>query len=212
VYDFKASGTSMPVIEFSGEARRLHVTGIVVDRITEIWPALPQAPGNGLEDLRRFQEYRARAIIWCDGEESKRYRAIAKGSLNAMWQSLNILQSRDFIDGGQSPDQQRRDEEVFQDWIQNDRIYSSMVARIRLTMMTRRTMTGEKGHLISGPESALPGDIVCVLLGCDVPVVLRQVAEHYILVGECYCQGIMRGEMMKALDSRDASLVTFELL
>jgi hypothetical protein len=87
-----------------------------------------------------------------------------------------------------------------------------MVAWIRLTMLTRRTLSGKKGYLISGPEIALPGDVNCVLLGCDVPVILRQVAEHYILIGECYCQGIMFDEVKKKVDEGDSSLEIFEML
>jgi hypothetical protein len=38
------------------------------------------------------------------------------------------------------------------------------------------------------PGSADPGDIICVLLGCSVPVVLRPQGDHYIFLGEAYVQ------------------------
>jgi hypothetical protein len=50
------------------------------------------------------------------------------------------------------------------------------------------------------PPSVRNEDIVCVLLGCDMPVILRKEAENeYTFVGECYAHGIMNGEAMKGL-------------
>jgi hypothetical protein len=39
-----------------------------------------------------------------------------------------------------------------------------------------------------------PGDTVAILLGCQVPVVVRQHADHYEFVGICYVHGIIQGE------------------
>jgi hypothetical protein len=46
-------------------------------------------------------------------------------------------------------------------------------------------------------------DLVCILLGCPTPVVLRSVEEHYEYVGDIYVEGIMYGEAMDALDRRE---------
>jgi hypothetical protein len=45
-----------------------------------------------------------------------------------------------------------------------------------------------------GPEEARIGDILCVFLGAPVPFLVRRRAEHDILVGECYVDGMMGGE------------------
>jgi hypothetical protein len=56
------------------------------------------------------------------------------------------------------------------------------------------------GLFLIAPPSSRIGDIVCVLFGCDMPVVLREIEEgHYTLVGECYADGIMYGEAMEGL-------------
>jgi hypothetical protein len=34
-------------------------------------------------------------------------------------------------------------------------------------------------------------DLICVLLGCSVPMILRRVEDHYILIGDGYVEGIM---------------------
>ena len=42
------------------------------------------------------------------------------------------------------------------------------------------------------------GDIVAVLLGCDVPMILRCRDEGgWTVVGECYLHGVMDGEALK---------------
>jgi hypothetical protein len=50
--------------------------------------------------------------------------------------------------------------------------------------------------LALSPRSNLtqPGDTVAILLGCQVPVVVRQHADHYEFVEICYVHGIIQGE------------------
>ena len=43
------------------------------------------------------------------------------------------------------------------------------------------------------------GDVVCILLGCSVPVLLRPSTDQkscYEVVGESYVHGVMEGEAM----------------
>jgi hypothetical protein len=54
-----------------------------------------------------------------------------------------------------------------------------------------------KGYVGLAPEHAVPGDILCVIIGAIVPYVLRRVPEGgFELVGEAYVHGIMDGEAM----------------
>ncbi|KAL1584156.1 hypothetical protein WHR41_07222 [Cladosporium halotolerans] len=46
------------------------------------------------------------------------------------------------------------------------------------------------------PHGAREGDLVFVAVGADVPYVLRSCGDGYELIGECYVQGIMDGEVM----------------
>lgn len=41
------------------------------------------------------------------------------------------------------------------------------------------------GFLGWGPPGMAGGDVICVIIGCDVPVVLRSVGDHYIHIGPC---------------------------
>lgn len=63
---------------------------------------------------------------------------------------------------------------------------------------TRRLMVTLKGFIGLVPIDARQGDVVCLLLGCNVPIVLRAVEkQHYKVVGSCYLHGIMEGEAME---------------
>lgn len=49
------------------------------------------------------------------------------------------------------------------------------------------------------PRKAQVGDVFCVFLGARVPHLLRPLAHaRYELIGECYLQGCMNGEVMEA--------------
>jgi hypothetical protein len=43
--------------------------------------------------------------------------------------------------------------------------------------------------------------LVCVVLGCDVPLILRPIECHFELIGDCYIDGIMEGQAIADLDS-----------
>jgi hypothetical protein len=59
----------------------------------------------------------------------------------------------------------------------------------------RKPFVTKKGHLGLGLDHVEPGDGVAVLIGCQVPFVLRKsVGGRYKIVGEAYVDGIMDGE------------------
>jgi hypothetical protein len=61
----------------------------------------------------------------------------------------------------------------------------------------RRAVT-KTGYLAQVPLEATTRDIIVVVLGANVPFVLRPLTSGgYTLVGECYCHGIMYGEILK---------------
>ena len=79
-------------------------------------------------------------------------------------------------------------------------------------------LKGRRHHILTTDGyigSCLPsvdyGDLVCVLLGCAMPMILRSVGGYYRLIGEVYLHGIMQGEAMKALNQGKKELQEFEL-
>lgn len=67
--------------------------------------------------------------------------------------------------------------------------------------MTLETNTNDEEQFGIAPPRAKVGDLICVLLGCSVPVVLRQqntdAGTCYQLIGEAYCYNLMEGEALR---------------
>lgn len=60
----------------------------------------------------------------------------------------------------------------------------------------RRFAITDAGDFAAVPKAARNGDIICIFNGGRVPYVLRPCKNgHYTLVGECYVDGMMRGEV-----------------
>ncbi|KAE8445938.1 hypothetical protein EG329_012717 [Mollisiaceae sp. DMI_Dod_QoI] len=59
-----------------------------------------------------------------------------------------------------------------------------------------------RGYYMLGPSALETGDVVCVLFGSKVPFCLRPIGRRYLIVGECYVHGLMKGEAIDML-SRD---------
>lgn len=60
----------------------------------------------------------------------------------------------------------------------------------------KRLAVTKKGYIGKVPGHAKKGDLICLLLGCGVPVVLRERGEGgYEVVGESYVHGVMRGNL-----------------
>ncbi|KAK0711906.1 hypothetical protein B0H67DRAFT_586545 [Lasiosphaeris hirsuta] len=75
----------------------------------------------------------------------------------------------------------------------------------------RRTAQGGKAFGLSSsgmylmlPPGAKMGDVVCVLWGCDIPVVLGDRDGKTVLIGETYCDGLMDGTWID--NARDGGL------
>ncbi|KAH9986835.1 heterokaryon incompatibility protein-domain-containing protein [Xylariaceae sp. FL0662B] len=65
----------------------------------------------------------------------------------------------------------------------------------RLRMSRRKFMWGTDGYIGIGPSQATVGDEVCVILGCDAPMLLRPCGDgKFLVVGECFVQGLCQGE------------------
>ncbi|KAL5320087.1 hypothetical protein ACEPPN_013149 [Leptodophora sp. 'Broadleaf-Isolate-01'] len=68
-----------------------------------------------------------------------------------------------------------------------------------LARMARRLTVTRLGYLGMAASRAETGDLVCVLLGCSVPVLLRKRKDEgtFEFIGECYLDGFMSGEALK---------------
>ena len=76
---------------------------------------------------------------------------------------------------------------------------------------TDRFSITEKGYICRSRNKVKIGDWVCVLFGCNVPMILRPVGDRFELVGQVFCHGIMFGEAVQDVDCGKAQLETFVL-
>jgi hypothetical protein len=83
--------------------------------------------------------------------------------------------------------------------------------RIAQMIGGRKIFVSESGHCGIVPDHAEIGDFICVLLGCDVPVILRYVGSHYNFIGESYVRGLMEGQAIEALERREVRLQKFNI-
>ncbi|KAH6675372.1 heterokaryon incompatibility protein-domain-containing protein [Plectosphaerella plurivora] len=61
----------------------------------------------------------------------------------------------------------------------------------------RAFFTTKEGYVGIGPRTMRPGDTVDVLLGCDVPLILRERLDSKTeIIGDSYVHGLMSGEAM----------------
>jgi len=84
--------------------------------------------------------------------------------------------------------------------------WKSFVARSRDTTchMGKRLVVTDLGLLGMAPREARKGDAVCVLFGCNIPLALRPVHQEagtFEIIGECYVDGKMNGEVLKEISA-----------
>lgn len=68
---------------------------------------------------------------------------------------------------------------------------------LKAGMHGRRCVVLDGRYFGAVPAEAIMGDIVCFLIGCSVPVCLRQDLGRQTLIGECYVDGYMDGEALQ---------------
>jgi hypothetical protein len=59
-----------------------------------------------------------------------------------------------------------------------------MMVLVGSTLMNRALFVSEMGWVGLVPRWAEPGDLICILFGCKVPVVLRRREDYYQYIGE----------------------------
>jgi hypothetical protein len=66
--------------------------------------------------------------------------------------------------------------------------------------MNQRLFTAAGGLIGTVAAQAIVGDKIAVLLGCDMPVVLRPKGNYYQYIGSCFVEGLMDGEAVRGLE------------
>jgi hypothetical protein len=84
-----------------------------------------------------------------------------------------------------------------------DRVFRERyIGEIEAIASCRKPFVTVKGHLGLGPDHIELGDMIALLIGCQVPFVLRKSIDgKYEIVGEAYVDGIMDGEAAVGCES-----------
>ncbi|PQE10370.1 heterokaryon incompatibility -domain-containing protein [Rutstroemia sp. NJR-2017a WRK4] len=93
-----------------------------------------------------------------------------------------------------------------------DRDFESLInASMTELMQGRKPFISNRGYCGPVPEHVEEGDCICVPFGCDVPVILLKCNDFYVFIGECYVQGLMDGEAIKAEEAGEIKSRIFEI-
>jgi hypothetical protein len=57
----------------------------------------------------------------------------------------------------------------------------------------RQMFISKQGYVGLAPSAAQLGNLLCIFIRVRVPIVLRKVEDHYVLIGESYVDGVMDG-------------------
>jgi hypothetical protein len=93
----------------------------------------------------------------------------------------------------------------FQNWIK------PLCERINSVCAYRRLMRTSTGLLGLVPQKAQAGDLICVLFGCSLPLVLRPQDGRYIIIGECYVDGLMEGQAITEMEEGKLQKMDFDI-
>jgi hypothetical protein len=78
---------------------------------------------------------------------------------------------------------------------QHDDVSSIFLSKAQISLGGRSLYRLDNGYIGLAPVQTKLGDVVCVILGSNLPMILRWVEDsRYLLVGTCYTCGVSQGE------------------
>ncbi|PQE06016.1 hypothetical protein CJF30_00004958 [Rutstroemia sp. NJR-2017a BBW] len=73
----------------------------------------------------------------------------------------------------------------------------------------KRIFLSENGYIGLVPVGTNIGDEICLLFGGSVPFIVRNQDSYQRFIGECYCHGLMQGEVLENSDEKDIKTYIF---
>jgi hypothetical protein len=88
-----------------------------------------------------------------------------------------------------------------------------LMASLDNRMFGRRFFSSrdDLGKMGMGPAQIELEDQICLLMGCDIPMILRSEGDHFVLVGEAYVHGFLQAEADADIQSRKLPLRKFSI-
>jgi hypothetical protein len=227
---FTASGSSIARVSFSHNDEVLTAAGFVVDTIKTVsqplyvhgpenevlptlekfrdwWNVFVNNVGSSDEDLAVFQRTFCGGS-WAPSYSEGEFKEDQTHRLTLFFGLMQRLLPHLIPEGSPisltMPANAAADEMI-------ERCERAMVSSAALRMHAKRLVISNEKLAGLAPQLAEVGDKVVVLLGCNFPVVLREVDCRCEFIGEIYLDGIMHGEAMEGLKSGKYKEQNFEI-
>ncbi|KAH8593983.1 heterokaryon incompatibility protein-domain-containing protein [Bisporella sp. PMI_857] len=215
--DFCAAGDSVASAEFLNDGKVLKTDGFVIGHIKDVGVPFVKkgSPSEVLPTLHAFSDW---LRIFCrykkisPSTKAEFGRVISCGNLNftevatyektlgsiADLSKTLVARFGPTSDALSGLDTRALESSNSQKELSAEDEKKAMAATLSVNLMMNRRRLIITEMDISGlaPWDAVEGDKVCILLGCRFPVILRQIGDHYILIGEAYISGFMDGQGM----------------
>ncbi|CZR56554.1 uncharacterized protein PAC_06443 [Phialocephala subalpina] len=186
---FIASGIEYTDAKFAEDGEVLVASGFLIDTITvEAQPIRRQS--RNIEQIEIFQR------TFCGGQWAPRYSDFEQHRASLFF-SLTKKLLPGLLEGTQMPNFERGESDESITAQEEHASVSSAALRIH----ANRFIVSASKHVGLAPQATQEGDKIVVLLGCDFPVIMRNLRDYWILIGEIYVDGIMYGEAMTELQS-----------
>ncbi|TVY26485.1 Heterokaryon incompatibility protein 6,OR allele [Lachnellula hyalina] len=182
---YKAASNSTPIQRYLHDHSTLEAHGFHVDTICREFSLQSRSYSYGLADwCARFEKYP-------NGDSE--YHA---------WVRTITLDRSDHSTAEFS----RLPPDIFQQYVElsqlprrpgEDRKSHRYYRTIRSAIKSRKFILSKSGYMGLGPLATETNDMICVLRGCNVPVVIREEHGHHLFIGACFVWGLMDGEVIK---------------
>jgi hypothetical protein len=215
---FSAGANLTPTITVSEDHRLLHLRGRVIDTIKATARSLGDTPIPSDEDILPKTRFTSKINMW-KRNWLQGWRDLASGG---DWANLAPTKKREFTKTvicemtgmrDAAPDEVVDAVEVYirylfdyftPDYVlaESDRVtlrtHAALIEHSILGLgASLQFCTTESGRFGQAGKYAKEGDVFCVLLGAEVPYILRPTDNGtYRLIGEGYLHGVMHGETM----------------
>jgi hypothetical protein len=201
-YVYRASGYSILDSDvFGGGDNILQVLGIFVDKIAYIGvECLREYPVEHLASWSKLvlQHLGPNYISGCSVWEAIN-RTITADKARSGHRAIKGQRGFEaFTDDMEIPDTFRpdmKDPNERQELWQADSLQA-----MALRASHRRLIITVNGYIGLGPVCARKDDLVTIVLGCNLPVILREKKDQWHFVGESFVCGIMDGEILQSVD------------
>lgn len=191
---FSAGGDKLAMFQHQGDSH-LQLCGKLLDTVT--------AAGTFLLDYDEVADASPSDIIqswWVEAQEIATTRIVrSPGStfnldaFEAMRRDLSLCKHGYFVG---SAKRGRRNSLLDDTAAADEDIHSPSQTLTLGPTRGRILFTSSTGYIGLAPYGTKEGDLVFIVMGADVPFVLRPGEDCYELIGEAYVQGVMNGEIL----------------